>query len=312
MFIQKTENIPNSLVKNNSVFNSVEWLALFNKENLNFYGIFNKNKELIGCFHTYNHKRGKIFNQLAPAPFTPTNSLLVKSQATNPAQVNSFNKKISKLLSGFLMEQKQSIITFFLPPHYNETQPFVWDGFEVMVRQTYQLNLTASQDVLLANMSTERRKNIKKAIAEGITTQLELQSENSIKLIKHTFQKYQLKVDNQILDKILTQFASKTNSICFVSYANTKPIATVFCIHDNQTAYYLFGGYDNANKHEGAGALAMWEAIKHAQQKGIKIFDFEGSMVPAIEKYFRGFGGKMVPYYGIKKASLLTKSVLKI
>jgi hypothetical protein len=36
------------------------------------------------------------------------------------------------------------------------------------------------------------------------------------------------------------------------------------------------------------------------------IFDFEGSMHEQIEKFYRGFGGELVPYYSIYKANLPT------
>ena len=55
----------------------------------------------------------------------------------------------------------------------------------------------------------------------------------------------------------------------------------------------------------------MWEAIKFAKKLGIKYFDFEGSMVPQIERYFRGFGGKLTPYYRINKAKLPLEILLK-
>jgi hypothetical protein len=45
---------------------------------------------------------------------------------------------------------------------------------------------------------------------------------------------------------------------------------------------------------------------------GIKYFDFEGSMLPQIEIFFRGFGGQLVPYYNrINKAKLPLEILLK-
>lgn len=312
MFIQEITCNETDLIEGNSVFSSSSWLNIFDKNKLSVWGVFNKNKEIIGCFHTYNHKRGKIFKQLAPAPLTPNNGLYVINNSINPSQKNSFDKKVTKLISAFLLEQNQTIITYFLPTGYKETQSFLWDNFEVIVKYTYQINLLQDVDAILANMSTERRKNIKKATKEGVLCKKEEVINNAGKLIKNTFSKYKLKVDENIIDKVLYSFSNESNTISFVSYYNEKPIATVFCVYDKQTAFYILGGYDNHNKHEGAGALAMWEAIKHAKKKGIKTFDFEGSMIPEIEKYFRGFGGDLIPYYGVKKASVLTKNLLKI
>jgi hypothetical protein len=46
----------------------------------------------------------------------------------------------------------------------------------------------------------------------------------------------------------------------------------------------------------------MWKSILHARQLGLRTFDFEGSMIPEVERYFREFGGKLIPYYEISKA----------
>jgi len=44
---------------------------------------------------------------------------------------------------------------------------------------------------------------------------------------------------------------------------------------------------------------------------GIKYFDFEDSMIRQIERYFRGFGGKLTLYYRINKAKLPLEILLK-
>jgi hypothetical protein len=58
--------------------------------------------------------------------------------------------------------------------------------------------------------------------------------------------------------------------------------------------------------------MAMWAAIKFAKDLGLRSFDFEGSISPDIEKYFRGFGGTLTPYYQINKAKLPLEFILKL
>ena len=44
----------------------------------------------------------------------------------------------------------------------------------------------------------------------------------------------------------------------------------------------------------------MWKAIKFSKEElGLAEFDFEGSMVPQIEQFFRKFGGILTPYYSV-------------
>src|SRR5262245_26720571 len=49
-------------------------------------------------------------------------------------------------------------------------------------------------------------------------------------------------------------------------------------------------------------SLLIWEAIQFSA-KVTKRFDFEGSMVESIERFFRAFGARQVPYFSVKKVS---------
>jgi len=72
---------------------------------------------------------------------------------------------------------------------------------------------------------------------------------------------------------------------------------------------YRFNYTDN-NKHSGAGSATLWECIKKAKSLGLEKFDFEGSMNPKIEHYFRGFGGNLVPYFTVNKANIFIELAL--
>ena len=53
--------------------------------------------------------------------------------------------------------------------------------------------------------------------------------------------------------------------------------------------------------------LLLWEAIQFSSDVTRK-FNFEGSMIKSIEKFFRAFGGRQVPYLEITKTnSILIK-----
>jgi len=130
-------------------------------------------------------------------------------------------------------------------------------------------------------------------------------------LVKSTFMRQNKKVNNYYLKKILYEFTNQENSFSFVALKDGIPLSAALCVYDKNTAYYLLGGYDYENKHHGAGALVIWESIKYAKSIGLKEFDFEGSMVPQIERYFRGFGGRLTPYFRVNKAKLPLEILLK-
>nr|WP_243426332.1 GNAT family N-acetyltransferase [Caldicoprobacter guelmensis] len=161
-------------------------------------------------------------------------------------------------------------------------------------------------------MSVERRNDINKAIKDNLAVR-KIDDYNIVKsLVLKTFSRQKKDVDNKYyLDKILFSFANDNNSFAFATFKEEIPIASAFCVYDRTTAYYLLGGYDHEFKHHGAGALAVWEAIKCSKELGLKYFDFEGSMIPQIERYFRGFGGELTAYFRINRAWLPLEVILK-
>ena len=302
MYISKIHIEAIKKLETDSVFNSMEWISIFDENKIQLLGVFNKNKELIGCFYHYNYKRGKVFTQISPPPFSPNCGLFIADKTSNPAQKNTFKKKTLQLIRKYIEEQKYDILDLSFPYQYIDMQEFIWKEYTVEPRYSYQLNLNDTEEELISKMSSERRKNIRKAQKDGVYTQKVTNIELAKKLIYNTYSKQNLTVDNTVLDKIFNSFSTPENTICFVSYdKNKNPLSTVFCVVDKTSCYYILGGYSATKKHEGAGALAMWEAIKEAKNKKIAIFDFEGSMLPQVEKYFRGFGGNMIPFYSIKK-----------
>lgn len=60
------------------------------------------------------------------------------------------------------------------------------------------------------------------------------------------------------------------------------------------------GGSDPDLRNSGANSLCMWEAIKFAST-ATKAFDFEGSMIEPVERFFRAFGARQKPYFQISK-----------
>lgn len=60
------------------------------------------------------------------------------------------------------------------------------------------------------------------------------------------------------------------------------------------------GGGDPDLRNSGATSLCIWEAILFASTI-VKKFDFEGSMIESIEKFFRAFGASQTPYFEIYK-----------
>ncbi len=163
------------------------------------------------------------------------------------------------------------------------------------------LNLEESIDELFNNLSSEKRKSIRKAEKDGINIVEEKNYETTKQLVLKTFRRQNKKFNKLYLDKIFNEFANEKNSFGYTAFYKEFPIASTFFVFDNTTCYYIIGGYDNNHAHHGAGVYCMWNGILKSRTIGLKKFDFLGSMIPSIEKYFRDFGGKLIPYYTCEK-----------
>jgi len=293
-----------------SVFNQLNWLSLFG-DKVKIYTINNNEDKIIGGFFVYTEKLMN-FKLLRNAPFTPSNGLFFISKASNNAKVNSDQKSLMMELSSFYESQQFGILRVPFPISINDFQPFIWLKFKVIPNYTYIHKLDKSIEDLFASFSPEKRNEIKKAEKDRVEIVIESNHQVIFELIEDTLKRNRIKYNRDILRKILLTFSNENNSFAYVAKNINGIMAFSFCLHDNKTAYYLFGGHSKENGHPGAGSASLWECIKYAKSIGLQIFDFEGSMNPSIEQYFRGFGGTLTPYFTINKAMLPIEMILKL
>jgi lipid II:glycine glycyltransferase (peptidoglycan interpeptide bridge formation enzyme) len=232
---------------------------------------------------------------------------------TGQLHVNKISqfKNIIEDMTEFVMKLPFQIISFSFDTKVVDMQPFIWAGFKVIPNYTYELSLIDSEESLFANMSSDRRNAIKKAQKDGIFVTETKDFKLIHDLVKKTFDRQSKFLDFEMVNKILNEFANSENAFAYVAYRNELPVAGTFCVKSGSKVYYLLGGYDNKNKHKGAGVLSLWEAILYAKRNGFSVFDFEGSMIQPIESYFRGFGGNIVPYYTVNRACFMLEILLK-
>lgn len=71
---------------------------------------------------------------------------------------------------------------------------------------------------------------------------------------------------------------------------------------DRKSAYYHIAGDDPSYRKSGSGVYLAWHLIQYASNElGLEMFDFEGSMIPGIERVRKNFGATKKPYIKVKK-----------
>lgn len=292
-----------------SVFNDMNWLKIFGK-NLKLLSISDNDGKLVGGFFYYLESHAGIRFVKCP-PFTPNNGLFFVSRTSNVSRQNSDFKNLFTEITDSFNKSGFEVLRIAFPSLYTDFQPFIWQKYKVVPNFTYVHDLNKTEDEIYSCFSAEKRNEIRKTEKDRINIHEEKDYLIIKNLIENTFLRNKIKYQENILRKILIEFSGNNNSFAYVATNNTDIIAFSFCLYDKSTAYYLFGGSTEETKHSGAGSATLWECIRRAKAIGLKVFNFEGSMNPGIEHYFRGFGGTLIPYYTVNKANIFLELILK-
>jgi hypothetical protein len=191
--------------------------------------------------------------------------------------------------------------------------PFYWNGFEQTTRYTYLLDLRASEEELWDGMLDNIRRDIRKAEKRfGLTVTDNFRIDEYLVVNHKTFERqgstqpYSDELVRCIDKKCIERGCRK---IWAARDEQGRVHAAVYVVWDRSSAYYLMGGSDPALRNSGATSLCLWRAICHARQV-TSCFDFEGSMIESVERYFRAFGAKQIPYFHISKRNSRILSIL--
>lgn len=187
--------------------------------------------------------------------------------------------------------------------------PFHWKGFSQSTRYTYRMDATKDLGALWNETRDNVRTDIKKA-----KKQVEVAEtgdiEKFLELHRLTFsrQNKPLPHSEEMLRRVDAACAENgARKILMATGSDGRPHAAVYLVTDRHAVYYLLSGSDAELRNSGAVSLALWEGIRWASEQG-KQFDFEGSMVEPIERSFRSFGARQIPYFAIEKCpSVLVK-----
>jgi hypothetical protein len=296
-------------LRQGSVFNSPEWIRVYG-DDLHLYGIFDNDNKLTGGFYLFRSSIMGIPYYSTP-PHTPSIGLFFSNPAKNSSNRLGVDKEVMTTLSSFFRKNRFSVQRYCLPVGITDMQPLIWDKFKVVPYFTYWIDLKQPEEELWDRISPKLRNNIKKALSDGVSVKQVTDYSVIEPILKQTFIRQKVDLDDVRIKRILYDFANAENSFAFVAYQEERSVSMAFCVFDRDKAYYLFGGVSESQKHEGAGALVLWECIRHAKRIGLPCFDLEGSMIRGVEKFFRGFGGEQKPYFTVNRAPLMLEILLK-
>lgn len=182
--------------------------------------------------------------------------------------------------------------------------PFFWQGFQQTTRYTYVLRDLSDEELIWNEFQPNIRTDIRKASSRfNVKVRTDLGVEEFYELNRLVFERQAISVPYSLaqLQRIDLACVERNSRRIFIAEdSDGRRHAAVYLVWDENSAYYLMGGGDPELRNSGATSLCMWEAIRFAATV-TKRFDFEGSMIESVERFFRGFGAVQVPYFSISK-----------
>lgn len=292
------------------VFAGKKWLSVYG-DTLTLIGIYKDEHQLIGGFYFLNTKKyGFTFLKLPP--YTPHCGLFFMSDSKNHSSINNFSKEIMNEVCDFFTAQKSALTVLAFPSAIIDFQPFIWNKYKVVPNYTYRIDLQKTIEEIKANFDSKNRNVINKAIKEEVlVTENALGKEELFKFFMDSLNTTDANIYEKELKNIFMTFSAEDNSFSVVAKKGDELLGVVFCVYDKHNCYYLLGGVNKKSGVQGVNNLLVQKSIEKAKALGCTTFDFEGSMLKGVEKFFRSFGPELVPYFTVNKASLPLEILLK-
>lgn len=301
----KIENIAASqfqfpIGKSGSLFGS-NWNVAFSNDNrLRVLKVSEDGGQAIAaCFVWDTQKR--FFRSLITPPLMPNTGWVWLTDFEKPSTRISKEKEVLSALLDFLNSGNWSFWKLDFPSDFKDFQSAIWKGIVPKQKYTYRLELKSDWldhvDSKLKNILKKKETFHFEKRSFSSEEFLDFQETLSSKGVRHV----------ELLQSIC---ASGTGTDSFFTVVGDGGKYKALCLNMNDVVYYLAA--TNAKENNALSACGLAHCIDLAEEQGVKVFDFEGSMIPEVERFFRGFGGELTPYFSIENGHGFIYSLRRI
>jgi lipid II:glycine glycyltransferase (peptidoglycan interpeptide bridge formation enzyme) len=171
-------------------------------------------------------------------------------------------------------------------------------------KATRVLNLTKTEEEILAEMKPKTRYNIRLAEKKGVTVKESANVEVFYEMLTATSGKNTgyFPHEKSYYVALMKQLEPKNLAKIYIAESAGEPLAAIMVTYYGKTATYLHGGQNDKARNLMAPYLCQWVAIKEAKARGCEYYDFWGvaeSDDPkdpwaGISRFKEGFGGEKI------------------
>jgi len=178
----------------------------------------------------------------------------------------------------------------------------------IFATQTILLDLTKSEEELLAGMKQKTRYNVRLAEKKGVVVKERNDEEGLeifLKLQKETAKRQGFFVHPDSYYRTVWEvLRPKGMAHLLIAKVENTPVVAWMLLKYQETFYYPYGGSSTEFKKYMASNLMMWEAIKLGKRLGCKVFDMWGATDDDADPWYGftrfklGYGGELITFPG--------------
>ena len=201
------------------------------------------------------------------------------------------------------LPRADAFVQQFAPSMLNAL-PFHWAGYRLELQYTYRLSALRSEPALWDGMRGSVRREIRKA-RRRVEVRDDLALDRFHAVWAKTFARQGMPVPATLaqLARLDAACAEHDAGVRLSAHDEAERVhAVAYVVWDADAAFYLLGGADPALRTSGASSLLLWDGLLRARAV-TDVFDFEGSMLAGVERFFRGFGAVQTPYLRVARAT---------
>jgi hypothetical protein len=240
---------------------------------------------------------------LTMPPFTATLGPWVRgSEGAHPSRALARETELLGALERAL--PRADVFSQQFSPTMLNGLPFHWAGYRLEMRYTHRLEGLGSEEALWNGLRGNIRSDIRKA-RNRLVVRDDLGLDVFHAVWAKTFARQNLRPPASLahLDRIESACAARgARAMLFGVDEADRVHAVAYAVWDDEAAFYVLGGGDPALRSSGATSLLIWELIMRARAV-TDVFDFEGSMIERLARFFRGFGGRQTPYLHVSRTT---------
>lgn len=285
-FCEKNDDIP--------LFMQPYWLdAVAGVKGWNAILAYNQEGKIVGAW-AMHHRKLRGFKAIVLPPMTPFTGIYFDVDGSLSIQKQGLRRQ--EILEDLIRQVPEAPI-FEQKFQYTlrDWAPFYWAGYKQEMRYTFRFE-NPDPESIHANFTKSFKRNIR-AAERDFTIETSTDVTELYGLVKNVYdiRDDQIMFDFETLNGAYSAVHARGESTIYRAVDDHGVNAAILVVRDANTTYYLLGGRVGSNTRSSTNLL-IWRAIQDSAERGLD-FDFEGSMLKGVHKFFQSFGGEMVGYH---------------